>query len=132
MALESAAGNPGSLNQRARGALASAAGGGKVEAGWSPTKPYPRQEVYYPGTEELKAEEIRVIACGSGMPMPRTKQAAACFLIELGNGDKFVFDIGTGAFTTLYALGIPLDYMTKIFLTHQHADQDDCQGHTAL
>lgn len=99
-----------------------AAPGGTVAKGWSPTRPYPRQEVYYPGTEELGADEIRVIACGSGMPMPRTKQAAACFLIELGNGEKFVFDIGTGAFTTLYALGIPLDYMTKIFITHQHAD----------
>ena len=101
---------------------AHAAGGGAVQSGWSPTKPYPNQEVYYPGTEELGADEIRVIACGTGMPMPRTKQAAACFLIELGNGEKFIFDVGTGAFTTLYALGIPLDYMTKIFITHQHAD----------
>ena len=89
---------------------------------WSPTKPYPVQEVYYPGTEELAPDEMRVIACGSGMPMPRLKQAAACFLIELGNGEKFIFDVGTGSFTTLYALGIPLDYMTKIFLSHQHAD----------
>ena len=63
-------------------------------AGWSPTKPYPVQEVYYPGTEELRAEEMRVLACGSGMPMPRLKQAAACFLIELGNGEKFIFDLG--------------------------------------
>ena len=101
---------------------ARAAGGGTVETGWSPTKPYPTHDVYYPGTEELQPDEMRVIACGSGMPMPRTKQAAACFLIELGNGEKFVFDLGTGSFTTLYALGIPLDYMTKIFLTHQHAD----------
>lgn len=89
---------------------------------WSPTKPYPSQEVYYPGTEELRPDEMRVIACGSGMPMPRSKQAAACFLIELGNGEKLIFDLGTGSFTTLYSLGIPLDYMTKIFLSHQHAD----------
>jgi hypothetical protein len=55
---------------------------------WSPTKPYPKHNVYYPGTEELKPDEMRVIALGTGMPMPRLKQAAACFLIELGNGDK--------------------------------------------
>jgi len=91
-------------------------------AKWSPTKPYPVQEVYHPGTEELRPDEMRVIALGSGMPMPRLKQAAAGFLIELGNGEKFVFDVGTGSFTTLYALGIPLDYMTKIFISHQHAD----------
>ena len=101
---------------------AEAAGEQAIEEGWSPTEPYPSQEVYYPGTEALGPQEIRVIACGSGMPMPRTRQAAACFLIELGNGDKFVFDLGTGSFTTLYALGIPLDYMTKIFISHQHAD----------
>jgi ribonuclease Z len=101
---------------------AEAAGGGTVQEGWTPTGPYPVQEVYYPGTEALAEGEIRVIACGSGMPMPRLKQAAACFLIELGNGEKFIFDVGTGSFTTLYALGIPLDYMTKIFISHQHAD----------
>jgi ribonuclease Z len=90
--------------------------------GWSPTAPYPEQEAYFPGTEALGPEEMRVIALGSGMPMPRLKQAAAGFLIELGNGEKFIFDVGTGAFTTLYALGMPLDYATKIFVSHQHAD----------
>jgi hypothetical protein len=39
----------------------------------SPTKPFPNREVYYPGTEELAADEMRVIACGTGMPMPRLK-----------------------------------------------------------
>jgi ribonuclease Z len=70
----------------------------------------------------LAPDEIRVIACGSGMPMPRLKQAAACMLIELGNGDKFIFDMGTGSMSRLYALGIPLDYIDKVFLTHLHAD----------
>ncbi len=52
-------------------------------AGWDPTQPSPKLDVYYPGTEALDPDEMRVIACGSGMPMPRLKQAAACFLIEL-------------------------------------------------
>jgi ribonuclease Z len=89
---------------------------------WSPTKPYPEHGVYYPGTEELQPDEMRVITCGSGMPMPRLKQAAACILIELGNGDKFIFDMGTGSIERLYALGIPLDYLDKVFLTHLHMD----------
>jgi len=96
-----------------------------ASSAWSPTQPYPTQEVYYPGTETLAPDEMRVIACGSGMPMPRLKQAAACFLIELGNGEKFIFDLGTGSFTTLYALGMPLDYMTKIFLSHQTAFNEE-------
>ncbi|MGI9571543.1 MAG: guanitoxin biosynthesis MBL fold metallo-hydrolase GntH [Desulfobulbia bacterium] len=99
-----------------------ASGGGAVETGWSPTKPYPRHEVYFPGTEELGSDEMRVIALGTGMPMPRLKQAAACFLIELGNGDKFIFDMGNGSFERIHALGIPLDYLDKVFITHPHMD----------
>ena len=35
---------------------------------FSPTEPYPVREVYYPGTEALAEDEMRVIACGTGMP----------------------------------------------------------------
>ena len=55
------------------------------EAEWSPTKPSPKHDVYYPGTEELKPDEIRVIVCGSGMPMPRLKQAASRGVLRLLN-----------------------------------------------
>jgi hypothetical protein len=37
------------------------------------------RDVYYPGTEALAADEMRVIACGTGMPNARPKQAAACW-----------------------------------------------------
>jgi len=89
---------------------------------WSPTKPYPRRDVYFPGMEELAPDEMRVIACGTGMPIPRLKQAAACFLVELGNGDKFVFDMGEGSFERLSALEMPLDQLDKVFLGHLHLD----------
>jgi ribonuclease Z len=89
---------------------------------WSRTGPYPVQEVYYPGTETLAPDEMRVIACGTGMPQPRLKQAAACFLVELGNGDKFIFDMGEGSFERIMALGIPLDQLDKVFLGHLHLD----------
>lgn len=89
---------------------------------WSRTGPYPAQTVYYPGTETLGADEMRVIACGTGMPQPRLKQAAACFLVELGNGDKFIFDMGEGSYERIMALGIPLDQLDKVFLGHLHLD----------
>jgi ribonuclease Z len=89
---------------------------------WSPTKPYPTHHVYYPGTEELKSDEMRIIALGTGMPMPRLKQAAASFLVELGNGDKFIFDMGEGSYERLMSLGIPLDQLDKVFLGHLHLD----------
>jgi len=41
------------------------AAGGKVK---SPTGVAPERYAYYPGTEELGEDEIRVIACGTGMP----------------------------------------------------------------
>ena len=79
-------------------------------------------DVYYPGTEELAPDEMRVVACGTGMPSPRPKQAAACFLVELGNGDKFLFDIGAGSHERIAAQKIPYDYLDKVFIGHLHVD----------
>jgi len=88
----------------------------------SPVKALQTREVYYPGTEDLAADEMRVIACGTGMPNARPKQAAACFLVELGNGDKFLFDIGSGSAERISALKIPYDYLDKVFIGHLHSD----------
>jgi len=80
------------------------------------------RDVYYPGTEDLAADEMRVVALGTGMPNARPKQAATCFLVELGNGDKFLFDIGTGSAERLSAMKIPYDYLDKLFIGHLHSD----------
>ena len=88
----------------------------------SPVKPAPDRLVYYPNTEALGSDEMRVIACGTGMPTTRAAQAAACFLVELGNGDKFIFDAGSGSAERISSLQIPYDYLDKIFLGHLHAD----------
>ena len=88
----------------------------------SPTKALTERDVYYPGSENLAPDEMRVTACGTGMPNARPKQAAACWLVELGNGDKFIFDIGSGSFERLSALAIPMDYLDKVFIGHLHSD----------
>jgi ribonuclease Z len=88
----------------------------------SPTGTAPDRYVYYPGTEPLAKQEIRLIACGTGMPAARHAQAATCFLAELGNGDKFLFDIGTGSMANVAALMIPYDMLDRVFLTHLHTD----------
>ncbi len=95
------------------------AAGGVVK---SPTGEAPDRYVYYPGTEDLRKDEIRLIACGTGLPAARRDQAATCFLAELGNGDKFLFDIGTGSAANIAALMIPYDFLDKVFLTHLHTD----------
>ena len=100
--------------------LASAAGLPTPEAaklyGLTDTKPY------VPGTEKLAADEMRVTACGTGMPNARPKQAAACWLVELGNGEKFLFDIGTGSAERISALKIPYNLIDKLFISHLHSD----------
>ena len=88
----------------------------------SPTGPVPDLDVYYPGTEGLKPDEMRIVALGTGMPSPRPKQAAACWLVELGNGDKFLFDLGAGCHERIAAQKIPYDFIDKVFIGHLHVD----------
>jgi ribonuclease Z len=90
--------------------------------GYSPTGTVPDLDVYYPGTEVLAPNEMRVVALGTGQPSPRPKQAAACWLVELGNGDKFLFDIGAGCHERLAAQKIPYDFIDKVFIGHLHVD----------
>ena len=49
----------------------------------SPTRALPDRDAYFPGTEALAADEMRIVACRTGMPNARPRQAAACFLVEL-------------------------------------------------
>jgi len=60
----------------------------------NPEKEYPKN--YVPGTEELAEDEIRLIFLGTGMPFPTRNQAAAGVLMEFGNGDLLIFDVGSG------------------------------------
>ncbi|MBW2286590.1 MAG: MBL fold metallo-hydrolase [Deltaproteobacteria bacterium] len=87
----------------------------------SPTKARAR-DFYAPNSEDLRPDEMRLIACGTGMPTPRPKQAASCWLLELGNGDKFLFDVGTGSNERIAAMQIPYNYLDKVFLSHLHTD----------
>jgi len=80
------------------------------------------RDFYAPNSETLAPDEMRLIACGTGMPTSRPKQAAACWLLELGNGDKFIFDVGTGSAERIAAMQIPYNYLDKVFLSHLHTD----------
>jgi ribonuclease Z len=93
----------------------------------SPTEPHER-DFYVPNSEALARDEMRVIACGTGMPTTRAAQAAACFLVELGNGDKFLFDVGSGSAERISSLQIPYDYLDKVFIGHLHADHFGALG----
>jgi ribonuclease Z len=97
----------------------SLAAGGVVK---SPNQIAPERYVYYPGTEVLAEDEVRVVATGTGMPDQRRGQASASFVFEFGNGEKMIFDIGSGSMGNINALMIPAEFLTKVFLSHLHTD----------
>lgn len=81
---------------------------------------YPR--TYFPNTEKLGADEMRIIALGTGMPNQSPSNVAACFLVELGNGDSFLFDMGTGSTDRLAGLEADYSQLDKVFISHLHTD----------
>lgn len=76
---------------------------------------------YHPGSEPLGPYEMRISFLGTSC-IPRISQAAVSVFVELGNGDSFVFDAGTGVVPKYFAMGHTLDRMDKIFIAHLHAD----------
>lgn len=65
---------------------------------------------------------MRIVALGTGRPFLRMAQANSGWLIELGNGDKFIFDFGFGSFSRFTALEVPTAEITALFATHLHTD----------
>jgi len=79
-------------------------------------------KIYVAGTEELREDEMRITFCGTGMPYPVYQQASACVIVELGNGDVFLFDLGSGSISRINGMQIDIDKLNKIFLGHLHLD----------
>jgi len=77
---------------------------------------------FFPNTEQLAANEMRITALGTGMPNVAYGSASASFLVELGNGDKFLFDFGNGAMNSLAALQVDYSETDKVFIGHLHTD----------
>lgn len=76
---------------------------------------------WFPKTEEVQRDEIRVTFMGSS-PLPRPGQMGTSVYVELGNGDNFIFDMGPGSIANYLAAGVPLNRLNNIFLTHLHWD----------
>ena len=82
---------------------------------------------YYAGSEELGADEMRVIAIGTGMPSVRPSQASACWLVEIpsltnSHPERFLFDFGTNSMAKYGALQIPFEETRRAFISHLHSD----------
>ena len=83
-------------------------------------KEYPKN--YVPGTEELAEDEIRLTFLGTGMPFPTKSQAAAGVLMQFGNGDMLLLDVGSGTVANFNSMKIPPADLRKFFISHLHTD----------
>ena len=86
----------------------------------NPDKEYPKN--YVPGTEELAEDEIRLTFLGTGMPFPTKSQAAAGVLMQFGNGDMILLDVGSGTVANFNSMLIPPADLRKFFISHLHTD----------
>ena len=77
---------------------------------------------YFPNTEILGEAEMRITALGTGMPNQTKAAVSISFLVELGNGDMFLFDVGTGATGNLFSLRPDFSKIDKVFFSHLHVD----------
>ena len=77
---------------------------------------------YYPNTEILGAAEMRITALGTGMPNQTKMAVSISYLVELGNGDKFLFDVGSGCLGNLFSLRPDFSKIDKVFASHLHVD----------
>jgi ribonuclease Z len=77
---------------------------------------------YFPNTELLGADEMRITALGTGMPNQTKAAVSIAYLVELGNGDKFIFDMGMGSMGNLFSLRPDFSKLDKVFASHLHID----------
>ena len=89
---------------------------------YKPTPSTLNANTYFPGTEKLGSDEMRISFVGSTPVPPTRAQAGTSILVELGNGKRFFFDVGPGCLRNLVAMQVPLQMVTDIFITHLHVD----------
>ena len=97
-------------------------GGISLPPFYKPTKSVRNNSHFFPATEQLGADEMRVTFVGSIPWPPRRGQAGTCIMVELGNGKRFFFDFGPGCLRNITALQVPFADVNDIFLTHLHVD----------
>ena len=76
---------------------------------------------------DLPKDQLHVGFCGTGSPLPNRDRAAACTVV-IADGKLFVFDMGGGSGNNLTMMGLPLDKVQGIWLTHLHSDHFEGLG----
>ena len=70
--------------------------------------------------ERQTAIKVTLLGTAPGPPV-RVGRAGISTLVEAA-GQRFVFDVGYGSLARLVEAGLPLDGVSKVFLTHLHSD----------
>jgi ribonuclease BN (tRNA processing enzyme) len=89
---------------------------------FKPTPSVKSRNNYFPNSEKLGPDEMRISFMGSTPFPPRIDQAGTCIMVELGNGDSFFFDFGPGCLRNIIAMGHSQQLVQDIFITHLHVD----------
>ncbi len=76
---------------------------------------------WFPRTENVQPDEMRIIFMGTA-PFIRPGQMNTSILVQLGNGENFIFDLGEGSVANYIAAGFALNEFDKVFITHLHID----------
>ncbi|MGA3318140.1 MAG: guanitoxin biosynthesis MBL fold metallo-hydrolase GntH [Candidatus Korobacteraceae bacterium] len=76
---------------------------------------------WFPRTEAVQPDEMRIIFMGTA-PFIRPGQMNTSILVQLGNGENFIFDLGEGSVANYIASGFALNEFDKVFITHLHID----------
>ena len=97
-------------------------GGVSLPPYFRPTDSVRNTTTFFPGTEALGTDEMRVTFMGSIPWPPRRGQAGTCIMVELGNGKRLFFDFGSGCLRNIVAQQVPVVEINDIFLTHLHVD----------
>ena len=87
-----------------------------------PTPSIKNKNNYFPQSEPLASDEMRIIFMGSNPWPPRLTQASTCIMVELGGSKRLFFDFGPGCTRNIIANQVPVPEINDIFITHLHID----------
>jgi ribonuclease Z len=101
-------------------------GGISLPEYYRPPLSFRNRNVYFPGTEVLPKNEMRISFLGTTPWPPTRSQSGTSILVELGTGEpqprRFFFDMGNGSIKNALAMQVPPALINDIFITHLHGD----------
>ena len=74
-----------------------------------------------PVPQLAKADELSVLLCGTGSPLPDRDRAGPCAIVAAGKR-LYVIDVGIGSVRNMLSWRLPLEDVAGVLLTHFHSD----------